>query len=258
MELNGEPVRAEDIASLALYNYGSYTTMLVDNGRVRGLSLHLRRLQRGTELLFGMGIDEKLVRRLVHRMDTKSPAIVRVTIFCRDFDLAHPHNISKLDILVTTRPAPKSLPAVSLKPIQYQRDLAEYKTVSIGGALYRRRIAQLEGFDDALFINDAEEISEGPTWNIGFVKGGQVIFPTTPGLPGISAELLQKALQGSGMAVRTQTVQLQDVGDMDSAFILSAGSGMRQVKSIGEQILPNSDTLNKLSKLYEAIPYEEL
>lgn len=256
--MNGEQVCAEDIASLALYNYGNYTTMLVDNGRVRGLGLHFERLQRGTRLLFGKGIDEKLVRQLVHRMETTNSTIVRVTVFCSNFDLTHPNSVGDLDILVTTRPAPKNLPPVSLKPLHYQRDLAEYKTASVGGALYRRRLAETEGFDDALFVDDKEEISEGPTWNIGFMKSGQILVPTTPSLPGISMTLLAQALQENDISFQAQTVSLQDVAGMDSAFILSAGSGMREVKAIGGHTFSDNSNLNKLSKLYEAIPYEEL
>lgn len=43
MELDGRSVMADELARLALYNYGHFTTMRVDAGRVRGLSLHLRR-----------------------------------------------------------------------------------------------------------------------------------------------------------------------------------------------------------------------
>ena len=44
MELDGRSVTADEPARLVLYNYGHFTTMRVDAGRVRGLPLRLRRL----------------------------------------------------------------------------------------------------------------------------------------------------------------------------------------------------------------------
>ncbi len=40
-ELNGSPVRVEDLGTIALLNYGHFTSMQVRGGRVRGLDLHL-------------------------------------------------------------------------------------------------------------------------------------------------------------------------------------------------------------------------
>src|SRR6266540_2864338 len=49
MELDGRPVDPAELATLALYNYGHFTSMRVDAGRVRGLTLHLDRLVRRSE-----------------------------------------------------------------------------------------------------------------------------------------------------------------------------------------------------------------
>ena len=42
--LDGTPATADDLSALALYNYGHFTALRVEHGRVRGLALHLRRL----------------------------------------------------------------------------------------------------------------------------------------------------------------------------------------------------------------------
>ena len=42
-ELNGKPATLDDLQSLALTNYGHFTSMRLENGTVRGLSLHLDR-----------------------------------------------------------------------------------------------------------------------------------------------------------------------------------------------------------------------
>lgn len=68
IELDGRPVTADDLASLALYNYGHFTSMLVSDGRVRGLSFHLRRLVNDCRTLFATDLDRSTVRKLVRRL----------------------------------------------------------------------------------------------------------------------------------------------------------------------------------------------
>ncbi|MEK8144253.1 aminotransferase class IV [Streptomyces sp. M10(2022)] len=66
-ELNGEPVEPSQLQTLALTNYGHFTSMRVDEGRVRGLSLHLERLRRDCRSLFGVDLDLQRVRELARR-----------------------------------------------------------------------------------------------------------------------------------------------------------------------------------------------
>jgi hypothetical protein len=56
LEINGTPARA-DTLSAALQNYGHFTSMQIRDGGVRGLALHLQRLQQSTRLLFGHELD---------------------------------------------------------------------------------------------------------------------------------------------------------------------------------------------------------
>jgi branched-subunit amino acid aminotransferase/4-amino-4-deoxychorismate lyase len=56
-------VTADELARLALYNYGHFTTMRVDAGRVRGLSLHLRRLVNACRTVFDAELDPATVCR---------------------------------------------------------------------------------------------------------------------------------------------------------------------------------------------------
>ena len=46
MQLNGVLPTMDQVKALALTNYGHFTSMLAEDGRVRGLSLHLQRLAR--------------------------------------------------------------------------------------------------------------------------------------------------------------------------------------------------------------------
>lgn len=235
--------------------------MLVDDGRVRGLRLHMERLDRDSRTLFGEGIEPERIREYVrHAVTTaQKPIVVRVTAFCRNFDLAHPTQAGQPDILVTTRPVPVTpLPPVSLEPMFYQRELPEVKTTNVNGSLHRRRLAQTDGFDDSLFINEANEIAEGPTWSIGFMQTDHVILPDALSLPSVSIALLKEALQAEGMPVQVRAVRLQEVSRMDMAFTINAVSGIRPVAAIGQHAFSENAKLNVLQELYEKVPYEQL
>ncbi len=260
MELNGKPASAADIAPLALYNYGNFTTMLVERTGTRGLGLHLDRLDHDARVLFGTGIDKPMVKEWMWQVVKKwrGDVVVRVTIFSKAMDFGHPNEPSALDVLITKRPAPeKPASAISLKPVEFQRALPELKTVNIGAALYQRRVAQMAGFDDALFVQNDQAISEGPTWNIGFTKANQVILSKGPSLPGVSVALLQKALEEQGISVHKQVIHLSDLNTLDSAFIINATTGIRTVKAIGEHTFTAHQNLAMLRELYEAIPHEQ-
>lgn len=66
-ELNGRPVGADELQALALTNYGHFTSMRVEDGRVRGLALHLERLARDCRAVFGAELDTGRVRELARR-----------------------------------------------------------------------------------------------------------------------------------------------------------------------------------------------
>ncbi len=180
-ELNGQLVSAEDLTALALKNYGHFTTMMVDNGRVRGLGIHLDRLRRDSQKLFGQAVDTQRVKNLLQKsvVSQKQPVFVRVTIFARQLDIGSPEKPVELDVLTTVRPADTNpeTKSLSVKPITFMRDMPEVKSISIGPSLYRRRQARLEGYDDALFVSEKGEISEGTTWSIVFMQDGQIILP---------------------------------------------------------------------------------
>src|SRR5258706_7995430 len=62
IEINGAPASVEDLRLLVQTNYGHFSAMQVVDGGVRGLDLHLERIERATRELFGSTIDRERVR----------------------------------------------------------------------------------------------------------------------------------------------------------------------------------------------------
>lgn len=258
-ELNGSALTTADALSLGLTNYGHFTSMRVEDGHVRGFSKHLERLTRDCRALYGAELDRDRVRhylRIALQDIGSSPVIVRVTVYDSKMSLAHLGSGSVPDVLVTVRPAPE-LPAkpIAVQATKYKRDLPQIKTVGLFGSLHRRRQAQVNGFDDAIFVDDMSFISEGPTWNVGFFDGTRVIWPNAQVLSGVTMQLLKQ--------VHDQTVtipvHLRDLLSFEAAFVTNVSVGVRALSKIDDiELRDDHPIVESLVKEYSEIPHEKV
>lgn len=258
-ELDGREVTAEALQGLALTNYGHFTSMRVEHGRVRGLSLHLARLVRDCRTVFGTGLDPERVRYLLRHAvgGLGGVLVVRVTVFDPDLDLGRPSAAAEPSVLVTTRPAPADpvLPPLSLRTAAYLRDQPAVKHVALFGALHRRRAAQRAGFDDALFTDASGAIHEGPTWNIGFHDGTRHVWPEADVLPGVTMELLRR----SGGEHVDAVLTVGQLPYMRAAFVTNTAIGVRAVAAVDDVPLPaGTELVDGLRRAYTADPGELL
>ncbi|MEU2614619.1 aminotransferase class IV [Micromonospora sp. NPDC007271] len=257
LELDGRPATADDLAALALVNYGHFTTVRLERGGVRGLGLHLDRLVRDCAALFGVRLDVDRVRGLARRLAARvdPPAMLRITVFDPDLTVVRPGAQARPRVLVSVRPAePPASSPVRLHAVCHQRDLPEVKHVGLFGAVRQRRLAQRAGFDDVLFVEPDGRVSEGATWNIGFVVAGEVWWPEADCLPGVTARLVDGVLAGIGRPVRREPIRLGGLPVGCAAFVTSAGVGIRPVAAIDDRSLAVEPALlERLRAGYEAI-----
>lgn len=244
--------------ALALTNYGHFTTMRVQNGRVRGLTLHLDRLTRDCAALFGVQLDPDFVRaRVASATAGAGPITARVTVSDPAFSLAHPAGPAAPQVLVTTRPAvPDRQPPLRVRSTHYVRDLPAIKHTGLLGPLYERRQAQLAGYDDAVFVSADGLLSEGVTWNLGFIEKDALIWPAADVLPGVTTTLLNTAHRAP---IRTEPVALTRLPAMSAAFATNAAGGIRPIAAIDGVNWPaEHPALTKLRADYAAIEPEQL
>ncbi|MFI5611326.1 aminotransferase class IV family protein [Amycolatopsis sp. NPDC051903] len=260
MELNGSKATLDQLKSLALTNYGHFTSMLVEDGCVRGLSLHLQRLSRDCHLLFDVNLDTDRLREfVVHALagEDSKRIVARVTVYDPHLDLGTIGSEAEPSVLVTTRPAADGVaPPLRLQAASYRREKPSVKHIGLFGALDLRRSAQREGFDDVLFLNADGTISEIATSNIGFVRDGEVVWPRSEQLAGVTMSLLHRA---SDEAVTTEPLTLSDLGSMEGAFATNAATGIRAVAAVDDIAWPTEHKLlTSLRDLYLDIPAERL
>ncbi|WP_029151382.1 aminotransferase class IV [Microbacterium indicum] len=257
-QLDGASAAPGDLQALAMIGFAHFTTMRAESGAVRGLGLHLDRLARDARLLFDAELDPDLVRRRIRDALADEPAVatVRVTLFDPDLRLERTGADAHPRILVTPRPAaPGAGAPLRVRSVRFGRDVPELKHTGMFGALYRRRQAQRDGFDDAVFVDAAGRLSEGPTWNIGFVQGDRVVWPDGGALGGVTRDLLAEVAGESA----TEPVTLERAGVMDAAFATSSGAGVRPIVGIDGAAFPAAHPVfERLSAAYEAIPGEPI
>jgi branched-subunit amino acid aminotransferase/4-amino-4-deoxychorismate lyase len=257
-ELNGVPVTPEALQSLGLVNYGHFTSMRVDDQRIRGLSQHLDRLVHDCRIIFDSYLDRDHVRELIRHAiaDNAGSFIVRVTIFDPNLQLSHLGAEANPGVLVTTRPAADWPPApMRVQSVAYRRELPEVKHIGLFGALWHRRNAELNGYDDALFVDASSFVSEGATWNIGFSDGDRVVWPSGEILPGITMRLLRQVHDHT----ITSPVSYRDIPSMQAAFAVNTSIGVRAISAIDDiQLSDSNPIVDTLRKEYKEIPGERM
>lgn len=265
MELNGAPVQLDDLKSLWLSkSYGHYTVLPVSNRKVRGLALHLERLQRNTQALYGYELDTSRVRAFVrHALDATAatvPLAVWVEVYSRHFGADDSTAIQGPNILVTVRQMPDETPTpLRIRSTRYERDLPQVKHAGTFGLRYHYRRSQLDGFDDVVFTDAAGRISEGSGWNIGFFDGERIIWPSAPVLPGVAMQLIQAGVKKHGISFEVREVRLQELTAFRSAFLTHVLVGAQPIVSIDEIPFVVDDELTAtLRACYEAISAEEV
>lgn len=250
-------------------NYGHFTSMLVRDGRVRGLGAHLDRLAHGNRVLFGTDLDVEVVRDYLRRAVTAAGARTGA-VTARVAVLGDPAGGST-EVLVTVRP-PSAAPAtaVRLRSVRHERTLPEVKHVGTFDLHHHARQARLAGFDDALFVTAHGRVSETSIRNIGFLDsdtgdtggtgGGSaaIVWPEAPALAGVTQRLLTEALARLGVATRTRPVPLADVTSMRGAFVCNAGGPVVPVTGIDDMAFSTDTTgaMSMLAQAYDSTPYE--
>ena len=259
--LNGEPA---DVAGLgrALVNYGHFTSMQVRGGAVRGLRLHLQRLDAGTRELFDQDLDLDRVRCWMAAAAQGMPAgdgSLRVLVFPRTFDLRDPGRELAPEVLVSASPAavPGAAP-LRVRSHAWLRPLPHIKHVATFPLLDAMRRARRAGYDDAVLVSAAGQVVEGSVWNIVFEDVAGFVWPEGPMLDGVTARLMRGQIDRADLPQRTTVTTLADLARFRAAYALSA-VGVRAIASIDDcGFIDSVAGLPRLRALLDGVPRDAL
>lgn len=242
----------EQLSAAAVASYGHFTAMQVRDRLVRGLDLHLARLDAANREMFGTALDGARVRAHIRHAlgDDTRDASVRTHVY---------ETPDGVQVMVTVRP-PGGMQARPwrLQPVPYQRSLAHIKHLGDFGQSYYRRLALRDGFDEALLTGAGGVICEGSITNIGFSDGEAILWPDAPVLQGITMQILQRTLPGYGLPTRRIPVHTADLGSFAAAFVTNS-HGIAPVGQVGDLVLPEDSTLiGTLTQAYESAGWDDI
>jgi branched-chain amino acid aminotransferase len=244
--LNGRRVDSVPVSLLRAMNYSHFSSMQVRDGKVRGLAMHLDRLDRSSAEMFGAGLDQDLVRSYLAGVVREVPdASVRISVV-RDLEV----------LMHATDPVQPGTTPLRLRSVEYERDLPHIKHSGTLGLTLHAHEAERAGYDDALFTDRQGFVSEATIWNICFVTAGTVVWPSAPALPGIMMQLVQAGLAGD---FDRRPVALDDVGRYHAAYLTNSIDPALPVRSIdGITYADRPDLRAVLLGAYESNPWDEI
>lgn len=259
---DGRPATAEVLAAAALVNYGHFSTLQVRDGAVRGLDLHLQRLQQANAALFGSALPGERVRdalRAALAAFGSGDASLRVTVFSPAFSLRRAGADCAVELLVSlAQPAQAEAAPLRLRSSVFAREAPHIKHVGTFAAFHQRRLAQQAGSDDALFVDAQGQVTEGPTWNLGLWDGSCLHWPQAPALRGTQERLLQAGLAGLGVAQQVRPLPVEELGAGVAAFVCNA-RGQQAVAAVdGRALRPAQELLALLEAALRTQPWQAI
>ena len=252
IEVDGVAATTEQLRAAVLTDYGHFTAMQVRAGRVRGLGLHLARLDAANREILGSGLDAVTVRAYIRHALGEETADASVRIYVRETP-------GRPSVMVTVRP-PGGMPPGPwrLQTVPYQRPLAHIKHLGDFGQSHFQRLARRGGFDEALLTGPGGAISEGSITNIAFFDGTGIVWPAAPALHGITMQILEQALPGYGMTSRRSPVRTADLRSFTAAFVTNA-RGIAPVGQIDDVAMTGDSTLMQtLTNAYESADWDPI
>ncbi|MGW0787243.1 aminotransferase class IV [Streptomyces sp. NPDC002911] len=253
VEFDGRPATAEDLRIPAFAGYGHFTAMQVRDRTVRGLALHLDRLDSANRELFGLPLDGARVRELIgHALDGAGArdASVRVHGFLP------PDSAATVPMVTVREPARADGAPRSLMSVPFARSVPHIKRPGDFGQTYYGQQARRAGFDEALLTSPGGMVTEGAFTNIGFWDGTSVVWPDAPALTGITMALLETGLARTDRPSVRRGVTLDGLGAYRAAFVTNS-QGIASVRRIDDTpFAVDGDLMKLLGQVYEDVPRE--
>ena len=238
--LNGSSAEFDDLAPLAFAGYAHFTAMQVRDHQVRGLDLHLDRLRKASDELFGHHLPDQVLLEQLRSALASAPPDVSLTCFItsRPGEFARVRNTVDLDVLVkVTDPATPPTGPLALASIGHERHLPHIKHVGEVAKTQLLRHANALGFDDAVFTDRSGRISEATIWNLAFWDGGSVIWPQAELLTGVTMQIVARRLRDLGVPQRTREIRVSELDEGLAGVVINSWSPGIQVTRIGDRAL---------------------
>ena len=221
-----------------LYGFSLFETFLVnENGNVFLLEKHIERMQSSA---FYFGIDapkdlNEIIKKYIIQQNIKNK-IVRVTLTFgnKQKDIKPSLAFSNRENIYTPQKIANGC-KLTLSEVRKSQSsiIIRHKTSNYAENYFLLQSAIESGFDDVVFLNSKDEITETSKCNLFFVKDETLFTPNISCglLPGIIRQWViensQKCVEGN--------FNLEDLLNADEIFVCNSAMGIMHVNSIDEK-----------------------
>ncbi len=226
-----------------LSGWGVFSTLRVASGTLFAFDHHWSRMKRDAELMHvpfpadPAELESDLLKLV--EANGKIEATLRVVVVRNRGGLWEgPGNTRDYDVIALTADINSWGESVRLSVIAQARHaesvFAGTKVLSWAQNLTWHEQAHQEGFDEAVLLNEHDEVAECTSANIFAVAGSNVFTPPIGSgcLPGITRNLLLEEVKVEGITVSEKTLRLEDLERADQVFITSTTRGLLPVSVI--------------------------
>jgi branched-subunit amino acid aminotransferase/4-amino-4-deoxychorismate lyase len=256
--LNGKFIPSSEITKLAFSGFAHFTAIQVRNRKIKGLDLHLERLNKASLTLYNRSISDTLIRSYIRSAIKNAPLDHSITITI--YSPKGEFTVQSMDIepaVLIRISAPSNGPVgpLRLAAINHERPLAQIKHVGEIGKTYYLHQAVKQGFDDAIFVNKNGHVSEGSIWNLVFWDCESVIWPKANMLKGTMMGVVQRQLSLLNIPQREETITMSRLSSFQGAAVMNswtAGVIVTEIESI--KFTETKEFIALLHNAYKAEP----
>ncbi|MBG90101.1 MAG: aminodeoxychorismate lyase [Verrucomicrobiales bacterium] len=243
------------------YGDGLFETLRVRNGAPFRAKSHYARLQAGAEFLgiklpFTESQLEDQLDELVAECDLRD-AMARIALSRgvgkRGYSPSGADSptfvvsLSEAPEIIPGHPIPWRLHTSSIRLNQEDPILGHKTSNRLHNVLAKAEAEQL-GYDDALFLNLAENLVEATCANLFWIDGNTVCTPpaSAGALPGITRDIVLRLCDRHDRQIAEEDGTLQNLASADGAFLSVSSMGIIEIGRVDQMIVPIHELTREL------------
>lgn len=244
-----------------LRGYGAFDYVQAYNGKPFHLTDHLNRLKWSLDQIqLALPLDVESIQELTYELLARNEAldggirfVVTAGISQDQFLPIGQPSFIMLFLPYTPIPAEYYTRGMRVITTRMLRMLPSVKTTNYMPAVFAMKKAKAAGFDDALYLNDRQEILEGTTCNVFFIKEGTIMIPNSDDVvKGVTRSILIN-ITSEHYSLEYCPIYLEDVESFDEAFLCSSVKDVIPLVQIEDKTIGNGmpgPITGHLRKLY--------
>jgi len=253
-------VADEPLTRSLFFGEGVFETFRWNSQLPRHFDKHLERLRKGSELLrIPTPRNEEILKHIEQAVSLShsDDLYIKIALISKG-DRIFFKNPDESSLLVMTRDYIQAKDIVSLCVISQKRNpeslLIRHKTFNYLENIIGRREAIEKGYDEGLFLNTNDDLTEATASNLFWVRGKDLFTPATESgiLPGITREIILENAEKLGYKINARKFDLSYLLNSDFAFLTNSLMGTTYVEKVNKQMMPpvNKNYLNIKENLF--------